>query len=66
VVNAGSVGLPFDGDARASYALVEDGVATIRRVEYDVERELEELARCGLPGAAWAANMLRARGAAMP
>lgn len=66
VVNAGSAGLPFDGDARASYAVVDDGVATIRRVEYDVERELRELARCGLPCAAWTAKMIRARGPAMP
>ena len=66
VVNAGSVGLPFDGDARASYAVVENGAATIRRVEYDVERELRELARCGLPCAAWTAKMIRARGPAMP
>lgn len=66
VVNAGSVGLPFDGDARASYALVEGTTAEIRRVEYDVERELSALAACGLPGAAWTAKMLRARGAVMP
>ncbi|MBL8222208.1 MAG: metallophosphoesterase family protein [Bryobacterales bacterium] len=33
VANAGSVGLPFDGDPRASYLLVEDGRAVIRRVE---------------------------------
>jgi len=66
VVNAGSVGLPFDGDSRASYAVVEEGVATIRRVEYDVERELRALAACGLPCAAWTAKMIRARGPAMP
>lgn len=33
VANAGSVGLPFDGDPRASYLLVGDGRAVIRRVE---------------------------------
>lgn len=40
-VNPGSVGRPMDGDARASYALVEFGSApqaTLRRVPYDVER----------------------------
>lgn len=41
VLNPGSVGLPFDGDPRASYALVEsDGehlACTLRRVPYDVE-----------------------------
>ncbi|MGC2497000.1 MAG: metallophosphoesterase family protein, partial [Acidobacteriaceae bacterium] len=71
VVNAGSVGLPFDGDARASYAVVEEaqggsGSAVIRRVEYDVESEIAELAACGLPGAAWTAKMIRAKGPAMP
>lgn len=38
VVNAGSVGLPFDGDARASYAQLTwrpGWRATIARVEYD-------------------------------
>jgi diadenosine tetraphosphatase ApaH/serine/threonine PP2A family protein phosphatase len=38
LVNAGSVGLPFDGDTRAAYALVsDDGQLELRRVEYDFE-----------------------------
>jgi predicted phosphodiesterase len=36
LVNAGSVGLPFDGDRRAAYALWQGGRAVeLRRVEYD-------------------------------
>jgi predicted phosphodiesterase len=36
LVNPGSVGMPFDGDARAAYALLsEDGALELRRVEYD-------------------------------
>ena len=36
LVNAGSVGLPFDGDTRAAYAVLrEGGEAELRRVEYD-------------------------------
>jgi diadenosine tetraphosphatase ApaH/serine/threonine PP2A family protein phosphatase len=36
LVNPGSVGMPFDGDPRAAYALVhEDGRIEHRRVEYD-------------------------------
>jgi diadenosine tetraphosphatase ApaH/serine/threonine PP2A family protein phosphatase len=37
LVNPGSVGMPFDGDPRAAYALVEGGGGAIehRRVEYD-------------------------------
>ena len=37
LVNPGSVGMPFDGDPRASYALLDDDGALVhRRVEYDV------------------------------
>ena len=36
LVNPGSVGMPFDGDHRAAYAVVRDGGAVEhRRVEYD-------------------------------
>jgi diadenosine tetraphosphatase ApaH/serine/threonine PP2A family protein phosphatase len=36
LVNPGSVGMPFDGDHRAAYALVhDDGRVELRRVEYD-------------------------------
>jgi diadenosine tetraphosphatase ApaH/serine/threonine PP2A family protein phosphatase len=39
LVNPGSVGLPFDGDTRAAYALVSDeGELELRRVEYDYDR----------------------------
>ena len=39
VVNPGSVGMPFDGDPRAAYALVgPDGEVELRRVAYDHER----------------------------
>jgi predicted phosphodiesterase len=37
--NPGSVGMPFDGDVRAAYALMdEDGRLSHRRVSYEVER----------------------------
>ncbi|MEZ5291985.1 MAG: metallophosphoesterase family protein [Vicinamibacterales bacterium] len=65
VANAGSVGLPYDGDRRASYAVVdEDGVA-IRRVAYDVDREIRMLLARAAPQAAWLARVLRA-GAYVP
>lgn len=49
VVNPGSVGLPFDGDTRAAWALLrEDGSFELRRTEYDVERAL--VAYDGLTG----------------
>jgi putative phosphoesterase len=59
VVNAGSVGLPYDDDPRASYALLDGGEITIRRVEYDVEREIGLLKGSSCPDAEWIAGMLR-------
>jgi predicted phosphodiesterase len=42
VVNTGSVGFPFDGDARASYAVLTRGPsgwsAELRRVAYDLDQ----------------------------
>jgi putative phosphoesterase len=35
LVNPGSIGMPWDGDHRASYAVLDDGVVRHRRVEYD-------------------------------
>ena len=59
VANSGSVGMPYDGDPRASYLLVDDGQATIRRVEYDVEAEIKYLLGSGYPRAAWLAEVRR-------
>jgi putative phosphoesterase len=42
LVNPGSVGLPFDGDRRAAYAL-SNGEFELRRVEYDSDRYAEQL-----------------------
>jgi hypothetical protein len=52
VANSGSVGMPFDGDWRASYLVIDDGRVEIRRVEYDLERELDNLRRSSIPDAA--------------
>jgi putative phosphoesterase len=49
VANSGSVGLPFDGDQRPSYLLVEDGHVHVRRVDYDVERAIADVMASGLP-----------------
>lgn len=44
VVNCGSVGTPFDGDNRASYAIVDlnkqDIAVQLRRVTYDIEKAI--------------------------
>jgi len=49
VLNPGSVGQSLDGDPRASYAIIQDGVATIRRVEYDIEATTAGIRRMGVP-----------------
>jgi putative phosphoesterase len=51
VANSGAVGSPFDGDPRASYLLVEDGVPPVVRVSYDVEHEAAVLRALGYPDA---------------
>jgi len=66
VVNSGSVGLPYDGDPRASYVLIDETIASIRRVEYDIEKEVQTLISTGLPGAEWTARMLRTGSPQMP
>jgi predicted phosphodiesterase len=58
VANAGSVSLSYDGDSRASYLLVDGLCPQIRRVEYDVERELRLLKAGNLPHKEWIGNML--------
>jgi diadenosine tetraphosphatase ApaH/serine/threonine PP2A family protein phosphatase len=59
LVNPGSVGMPFDGDPRAAYAMLhDDGTLELRRVAYDHEASaaaVEE--RFGK--AAWAARSAR-------
>ena len=66
LINTGSVGLSYDGDPRASYLLFDEGTPSIRRVEYNIERELKALASCGLPGAGWTGKMLRTSSPQMP
>jgi diadenosine tetraphosphatase ApaH/serine/threonine PP2A family protein phosphatase len=58
VVNTGSVSQSYDGDRRASYLLIEGENLSIRRVEYDVESEANDLLRSGLPHADWMAKIL--------
>jgi putative phosphoesterase len=49
VLNPGSVGQPMDFNPRASYALIEDGMATIKRVRYDIEKTVKDLEKTTLP-----------------
>jgi diadenosine tetraphosphatase ApaH/serine/threonine PP2A family protein phosphatase len=59
VCNTGSVGAPYDSDPRASYLLIDDGQPTIRRVEYDIEKEVGRLLASDYPYKAWIAEMRR-------
>jgi len=58
VANTGSVSLSYDGDRRSAYLLMDEGEPAIRRVEYDMDRELKALSNCGLPHADWIAKIL--------
>ena len=59
VVNAGSVGMPYDGDPRASYLLLDESAPTIRRVEYDIEKEIAARMSSGIPYNEWMVATLR-------
>lgn len=48
IINPGSVGQPRDGDARASYATIEDGVVEFHRVEYDIDSTIDSMERAGI------------------
>lgn len=65
VANSGSVGLPWDGDARASYLVVGDDDVEIVRVAYDIEREVTAVLESGYPDGERIAAMLR-RGRSQP
>lgn len=65
LANSGSVGQPYDGDWRASYLLLDGGQVEVRRVAYDLPRELAELARSRYPYADEIAEMRR-RGEYLP
>jgi putative phosphoesterase len=65
VANSGAVSLSYDGDPRAAYVLIDAEQVTIRRVEYDVEREVAALFARRCPDATWLADMLR-KGTPLP
>ncbi len=66
VANTGSVSLSYDGDPHASYLLLHDAKPEIRRVEYDLDRELKALAASNLPHADWLAKTLTTATPQMP
>lgn len=66
IANTGSVSLPYNGDPRASYLLLDGSEPVIRHVEYNVQAEISALKNCGLPHAAWIARMLESGSFQMP
>jgi predicted phosphodiesterase len=61
LVNPGSVGMPFDGDTRASYAFVEPhGRVDHRRVAYDVGATIARVRELGEPWCEIVARRLEA------
>jgi putative phosphoesterase len=52
VINPGSLGLPRDGDPRASYAVVEDRRVELKRVEYPVDATIQTIQESPLPDTA--------------
>jgi putative phosphoesterase len=48
-VNAGSIGLPYEGRSGAFWLIVEDGRPQLRETSYDIEAAAEELRASGFP-----------------
>jgi len=60
VVNAGSVGMPYEGEVAAFWALLVDGEPQFRKTPFDVERAIAEIEASGWPPAReFAAENLR-------
>jgi diadenosine tetraphosphatase ApaH/serine/threonine PP2A family protein phosphatase len=51
IVNAGSVGMPYEGEVAAFWTLVEDGEPSFRRTRIDVERAVAETRASAWPHA---------------
>jgi len=66
IANSGCVGLPHDGDQRASYLILDESTPTIRRVEYDVDKELKALSTSGEPHWQWIARILQTASPQLP
>jgi diadenosine tetraphosphatase ApaH/serine/threonine PP2A family protein phosphatase len=63
MVNPGSIGLPYDGDPRAAYALIDfegaNCAVDLRRVAYDVEAVIAKLQNKDYPTLDLMARRLR-------
>jgi putative phosphoesterase len=66
IANSGSVGQPHDGDHRSSYLLIDGFQVEIRRVEYELEREIQAVRSSGLPHAEWIVRTIESASPQMP
>jgi predicted phosphodiesterase len=66
VINTGSISQSLDGDRRASYLLIDNGKPNVRRIDYDIDQEINAITASGLPQASWIARTLRAARPQMP
>jgi predicted phosphodiesterase len=49
VVNAGSVGMPYEGEVAAFWLAVEDGRPAFRKTPFDIERAIADMRASGWP-----------------
>ena len=49
IVNAGSVGMPYEGEVAAFWTLVVDGEPEFRKTPFDIDRAVRELRASGWP-----------------
>src|ERR1700691_5570860 len=66
VANTSRLSLSYDGASRSAYLLWDELEPTIRRVEYDVDKELKALSESGLPHADWIARTIATGRPQMP
>ena len=66
VANSGSAGMSLDGDPRASYLLIDGATIQVRRIEYDLEREIRAVTASRMPHADWTARIIRSAKPEMP
>ena len=52
IVNAGSVGMPYEGEVAAFWAVIEDGEPRFRKTSFDVERAIAAVGSSEWPQAA--------------
>ena len=52
IVNAGSVGMPYEGEVAAFWAVIEDGEPRFRKTSFDVERAIAAVGASEWPQAA--------------